>query len=363
MNHRNITRSMMAILCAAGLAFTGTIGAQAAGTGVGTVAPEGFDVTLYDYTIGMDSCATPAANLDTGINKGSNLKFFCSPADDAGDRNVMDRYINRYGRDSGYEFPANASAERTLNANGSPVMRDDTNHGLITQDLGYLFDSSQHDGKTVYRVANPNLLRDDGDGQYTFDGYWGATYDKASGSFDTYYIGQNGLFFPFDPQGGDWTAKNHYFGMKIEQDFWQPTDGLTLSDKPMKFSFQGDDDVWIYIDDVLVADLGGINIGNATIDFNTGAIHTHKNMPTSAEGGKGYDTTIREQFEKAGVTPEGGFDGDTFADNTGHTLTMFYLERGNYASTFGLSYNLQPVSYPLAYELNGGSGVNPNKEQ
>lgn len=33
MNHRNITRSMMAILCAAGLAFTGTIGAQAAGTG------------------------------------------------------------------------------------------------------------------------------------------------------------------------------------------------------------------------------------------------------------------------------------------------------------------------------------------
>ena len=42
---------------------------------------------------------------------------------------------------------------------------------------------------------------------------------------------------------------------------------------------------------------------------------------------------------------------------------MFYLERGNYASTFGLSYNLQPVSYPLAYELNGGSGVNPNKEQ
>lgn len=132
MNHRNITRSMTAILCAAGLAFTGAMGAQAAGTGIGTVAPEGFDVTLYDYSIGMDSCATPAANLDTGINKGSNLKFFCSPADDAGDRNVMDRYINRYGRDSGYEFPANGTAERTLNANGYPVMRDDTNHGLIT---------------------------------------------------------------------------------------------------------------------------------------------------------------------------------------------------------------------------------------
>ena len=362
MNVSKPMAGLAAILCSIGFMTAGTAGAQAAGAGIDTVAPEGMSVTLYDYSIGKDTCATPAANLETGINRGSNLKFFCSPAADAGDPNVMDRYINRYGRDSGYDFPADGTVERTLNAAGYPVMRDDSNHGTISQDLSYLFDASQRDGKTVHRVETPNLMRDDGDGQYTFDDWWGATLNPASGSFDVYDNGAQGMFFPFDPQGGDWTEKNHYFGMKIEQDFWQPTDGLTLSGEPMKFHFQGDDDVWIYIDGTLVADLGGINIGDADIDLSTGRIHSWKNMPGQAEGGSGYTTTIREQFEKAGTVPTGGFDGDTLAGDTGHTLTMFYLERGNYASTFALSYNLQPVSYPLEYDLNDGAGIIPNKQ-
>lgn len=360
----NVNRSCSAAtaaLCSIAIALMGASGAQAA-TPIQTVAPDGLTIRLVDYSIGADECTTPASALGQGINRDSNLKFFCSPAMDAGDANVMDRYINRYG-DNGdsagggtrYTFPANGTAERTLNAAGYPTMRDDTHGALITQDLSYLFDDSAHEGKTVYEVAEANLLHYDGDGQYTFDQDWDADWEPATGSFSVHEAGGWGLFFPFDPPGGDYMTKNHYFGMQITQNFWQPDNGITTAGNPMRFDFVGDDDVWVYVDGVLVLDLGGINTGYGWIDFSTGRVSDHKN-------GKWEDTTIRELFEKAGVTPDGGFEGDTLASNTAHELRMFYLERGHYASAFRLSYNLQPYSYPLTYELNYGTGTVPGKE-
>ena len=71
---------------------------------------------------------------------------------------------------------------------------------------------------------------------------------------------------------------NHYLGMTLEAKFTQPEKGQaqneeTKQEQDMIFTFTGDDDIWIYIDNILVADLGGIhNALTAEINFATGKI-------------------------------------------------------------------------------------------
>ena len=141
---------------------------------------------------------------------------------------------------------------------------------------------------------------------------------------------------------------NYYFGMTLETDFTQPKNGL-IDGNPMRFEFNGDDDMWLYVDGVLLLDIGGIHDPRSGyIDFKTGVIHQE-------DGG---DTTIRQRFiaayTEAGKTQdeinaliaEKFGTGDTFLDYTKHHMKMFYLERGAGASNLDISFNL--VSIPPA---------------
>ncbi|MCI8376270.1 MAG: fibro-slime domain-containing protein [Lachnospiraceae bacterium] len=159
---------------------------------------------------------------------------------------------------------------------------------------------------------------------------------------------------------------NHHLGMTVNIDFRQPLGGSlstgSNSNTPMTFQFSGDDDVWIYIDDVLVLDLGGIHSEiYGTIDFSTGEVLVGQSWKTNgfpykpdgtvdleklrADAPPTEVTTLKAQFEKAGKEDVTLWNGNTFASNTGHTLKMFYLERGNYDSSLALRFNLQPLLY------------------
>ncbi|MDE6747914.1 MAG: hypothetical protein K2K21_02445 [Lachnospiraceae bacterium] len=175
------------------------------------------------------------------------------------------------------------------------------------------------------------------------DGSYQLTYKNLKNQGDSDYApvigGGNSYIKCYAPN------LNHYLGLTLEMSFVQPVGGRVISgnDKSdeMIFRFSGDDDVWIFIDDVMVADLGGIHDAlELSINFATGVVNVEGSAPYTL-----YDAFVTAYGENSTL---GGveFNGRTFADNTTHTLKMFYLERGHMASNLSLSFNIQPLPSP-----------------
>ncbi len=148
---------------------------------------------------------------------------------------------------------------------------------------------------------------------------------------------------------------NHYFGVHMQTRFVQQYGGhvadttVQTDADPVTYEFSGDDDVWIFIDGVLVADLGGIHDAvKVTINFSTGEIEISSASTHGTRFGA-YETTLHEQFNDAKKQvdwEEKTKDGETyyiFPDDTYHTLDFFYLERGNTDSNMYLKYNLVTI--------------------
>ncbi len=154
-------------------------------------------------------------------------------------------------------------------------------------------------------------------------------------------------------------SMNHHLGMTVEVNFLQPREGMVDaggSRQPMTFEFSGDDDVWVFIDDVLVLDLGGNHSElYGTINFATGNVYIGRAFNTKgipalpSDGSKPQDcvtsTTLLQLFKDAHREDSAQWSNNTFASGTSHTLKMFYLERGNYDSSLALRFNLQPLVY------------------
>ena len=146
---------------------------------------------------------------------------------------------------------------------------------------------------------------------------------------------------------------NHYFGLEMEISFLYPAGGRDGQDQDLTAYFSGDDDVWVYIDGVLVLDLGGIHSAiPGSINFSTGAV-TYRD-------GEGKDQTIklaklfeqryRTRYPEAKewdvqaylreVFRENSHWQKVFQDDSVHTLRVFYLERGAGASNLHIRFNL-----------------------
>lgn len=156
----------------------------------------------------------------------------------------------------------------------------------------------------------------------------------------------------YDPSGlgmyGDTSGNDYYFGMVTTANFFQQKDGK-YNGKDMVYKFNGDDDMWVFIDGVLVLDLGGTHDAQSgEINFSTGEV-TWTDWARDKDNRKKQDssqwkTTIRQQFNAANSENEvewnNNGDGDTFADYTGHEIKIFYMERGAGASNCKMQFNL-----------------------
>ena len=305
--------------------------------------------------------------------KGKKNQFTGETWSDSEDgRNVKQGILSNTLRKDGYPTFVNSN------------MKDINDRSLKGKSL-----SEYYNSYTLGRLSDANHLflqsYYDKDGTFFYDsGENGASY-QSNGNFNVYkqlvtpdgngtaFYYQRGNFLPFntfdtmiagnygnlyDSFGNKLTltdsrynetlyrtdqSVNYNFGMQLGTTFIQDKDGK-YNGKNMRYEFTGDDDLWVYIDGVLVLDMGGCHDARSGwIDFSTGEVYV-QNIKNNTD--QSLKTTLRGAFERAGKKDVQWKEKDghyIFQNYSSHTLKMFYMERGQGASNLRIKFNLPTI--------------------
>lgn len=195
----------------------------------------------------------------------------------------------------------------------------------------------------------------------TTAGYTSPQSRNVNSSSSTDGVSTEYGFFPFNENTTSQSAVryNYGYGAKLEIPFTLTSTGTVKDDYnneiPIRFYFSGDDDVWVFIDNQLVLDIGGAHAKvSGVLEFDqrgdkvntvTSYVSRVKNSKTGNYGAEGCDennptteTSITylgttEKYYKNASVPISGL-------STGkHTLTMYYMERGMWESNMAVAFN------------------------
>lgn len=360
----------------------------------------GVNIRLYNYNskINNDVKNIVGVNNNNGFQDSYSLREwfeFFHNAESGNNVTAVDGRRNqtaylRWGNQNNYQYSYIYSNYRTDVAgtlvDGYPLINTFTrnhNRNPVTFNGGslrYLFPTEEEYDPTTYDYISEayyitdggGLFQKDSNGNYYYDSISNAAfYDDEEGKFvlgdwivRPSYINTNnrveaGNFFPFNStsdvnisSGSNIGGKNAYrlnsvdlwFGMTVDFNFYMPKDGK-INNQDMVFEFLGDDDVFVYIDDVLILNIGGTHEAQrGTINFATGAVNDPVHGSTTL-----YDLYLAaRKIDRYGYATDGTnkqifrrVNGNwIFTDYTSHKFNFFYLERGGNVSYCKLFYNL-----------------------
>ncbi|MBR2669246.1 MAG: fibro-slime domain-containing protein, partial [Solobacterium sp.] len=357
----------------------------------------GIQVNLFDYGPASiddgwssdDDLTRPQNNQ--GINANKTLKFYSNGLPGNGYNN----WTGSPSYDQGTGAAANQGIVQNTLEGGYPKLAvggkdslaylfdPETSNGSRTDYLGVdglLYKANSEDSGSDYRVKyaceNHYARLNESTKQFTLSDPYYCSEEEASGP-----IG----FFPFTdpdtsktevsganmrPNGGYY---NHHFGMTMDAYFAVNESGR-LDGEDMTFEFSGDDDMWVFIDGVLVLDIGGIhqpvsgiiNFKDGTVSMRQAPIYDGDNEEATimsavqqvgtdnryqaADGKNSYyydtngnlelitgdDMNLAKIFERAGKT----WNSEPYVK---HHIQAFYLERGGMYSNLDISMNLMMV--------------------
>ena len=293
----------------------------------------GVKVEVFNYDVNINNVSDWAKNL------GYTFRNSTEPTVDG-------KFAIDYGS-QGYS----PKMEQKADSDGYPL----TKYGS----LKYLFDYSQNYYVSKGSMVNGGgLFQKDGDTYYYSSNRNSAYYNPTTNQFELYdmkvQLNDNQIydFFPFnkvknsdsliiaEKDGqivGQEVLPDLWFGMSVSFDFYVTADGK-LNGNDMVFNFKGDDDVYVYIDDYLVLNIGGGHPAlPGSINFATGAVEYERR--------KQYDSSETNEYTSVSTSlseifPSSVLSGGIFKPYSKHKFRFFILERGGADSCCDLSFNL-----------------------
>lgn len=305
-------------------------------------------------------------------------------------------------------------------ANGLPLLR--TKNSTTNASVDPHFDKDFLQGKNAFNTVlgkvyedvsfplkqkavfaqDPNCPADndpEGKAKYWYyDSNETSLYLKQGSARQSYYLAGDGIneashnrdagnktdnmgygFFPFNETvTGSASQYNYGFGAKLQFDFTLTENGKVIVrtdssgkniEVPIKFFFSGDDDVWVYIDGELVLDVGGAH-GKASglLEFGenntvTPYVSSNKNTNTSDpmvyKGYQSGETTKTVNYNGQPITFNKKGTTKTLENQSTHTLTMYYMERGMWESNMALAFNFPDHNELQVEKQVDVSDVNP----
>lgn len=307
-------------------------------------------INLFDYgpEDQLDTVDHHNGNpADAGVNIGHTLKFFSYGHDvgtgindftGTGNGAQVGIVNDRLGSDN---YPVLAGSEESLNYLFGGVSnqyvtgyyglnhlftKDEDEYYHYDSDTNYAYYDSSN-GNRDFKVYSKTFREEGADEQYFAIGFF------PFNDYDEYHNCIHGINFNWDTDTTRQGYYNHHFGMEMKAEFTYLPGGQ-YNGNDISYHFSGDDDMWVFVDGILVMDIGGIhNPVAGDINFRTGEVTVHGSSQEN----------FKDKYKR--IT---GKDWDD-SDYSTHDFRVFYMERGGMYSNLEVEFNL-PTFKTIAVE-------------